>query len=75
MNFVARKGCWLTAFNYCKLLYSLDPIRDPLGAMLSIDLFAIKAGETKWLIEFYNQFKGERQLEVFVNWRYALYVF
>lgn len=69
MNFVSRKGCWKTAFEYCKLLYSLDPLRDPLGAMLSIDLFAIKAGELQWLIDVYDEWKVERQLEVFVNWR------
>jgi hypothetical protein len=39
-----RRGTWATAFEWTKLLWSLDPEEDPCGAGLMIDFFALNAG-------------------------------
>ncbi|KND03931.1 uncharacterized protein SPPG_08930 [Spizellomyces punctatus DAOM BR117] len=34
IGYIARRGCWRTAFEFAKLLLSLDPDDDPLGTLL-----------------------------------------
>ncbi|KAI5453261.1 hypothetical protein NCC49_006284 [Naganishia albida] len=46
---LARRGLWQTAFNYGKILLSLDPHTDPHGSLLWLDFLAIKANELDWL--------------------------
>ncbi|KAL3901050.1 MAG: hypothetical protein SGCHY_000900 [Lobulomycetales sp.] len=72
MNFLARKGCWSTAFEFCRLLLSLDPVNDPLGAKLIIDLYALKSGHLAWLEKAYTRWRVSGQLNALVNWRYTL---
>ncbi|KZT23178.1 DUF654-domain-containing protein [Neolentinus lepideus HHB14362 ss-1] len=75
-----RRGCPRTAFEFAKLLYSLDPAADPHGALLHLDSLAVKAGGTDWLIEvydFFNDMKKVSELEgrmdpsVLPGWMYS----
>ncbi|KAG0230168.1 Transcription factor 25 [Actinomortierella wolfii] len=59
VGFLARRGCWRTAFEFNKLLLSLDPIGDHLGALLAIDFYAIKAHEYEYLLRLYERLGQE----------------
>lgn len=57
IDLIGRKGCWKCAFEYCKLALSLSQgrhlqfeDRDPLGIILLIDFFAIKAEDYNFLL-------------------------
>jgi hypothetical protein len=50
-----------TAFEFARLLYALDPWTDPHGALLHLDLLALKAGMGPWLLEVYDWFAQQRQ--------------
>ncbi|KAJ3021507.1 Transcription factor 25 [Thoreauomyces humboldtii] len=54
LGYLARRGCWRTAFEFAKLLLSVDPEDDPLGTLWSIDFYAINAKETDWYIRLYE---------------------
>ncbi|KXN88365.1 Transcription factor 25 [Leucoagaricus sp. SymC.cos] len=49
-----RRGCIRTAFEFARLLYSLDPWTDPHGATLHLDQLAIKANMAQWLVDVYD---------------------
>ncbi|EIW69934.1 hypothetical protein TREMEDRAFT_38605 [Tremella mesenterica DSM 1558] len=49
ISYLGRRGCWVTAFNFAKLLFSLDPFGDPHGAAFWLDFLAIKSGNREWL--------------------------
>jgi hypothetical protein len=43
-----------TAFSVCKLILSLDPLRDPMGVLLSLDFFCLATNSVtnaKWLFD------------------------
>lgn len=54
-RYLGRRGCWLTAFNFAKLLFSLDPLGDPHGAALWLDFLAVKSNNGEWLISMLEQ--------------------
>lgn len=47
---LGRRGCNRTAFEFCKLLLSLDPTNDPLDCMSMIDYFALRAQQYEHLV-------------------------
>ena len=49
-----RKGTYRTALEWAKLLYSLDA-KDPYAMRHFIHLLAIRAHESKWLIDFIDE--------------------
>ncbi|KAF5128040.1 Ribosome quality control complex subunit 1 [Metarhizium anisopliae] len=49
-----RKGTFRTALEWAKLLYSLDPV-DPYAMRHYIHLLALRAHESRWLIDFTEQ--------------------
>ncbi|GMK54602.1 hypothetical protein CspeluHIS016_0111880 [Cutaneotrichosporon spelunceum] len=51
ISYLGRRGCWVTAFNFAKLLFSLDPEGDPHGAALWLDFLAVKANQGSWLLQ------------------------
>ncbi|KAJ3358421.1 Transcription factor 25 [Allomyces javanicus] len=53
--FLARDACWRTAFEWTKLILSLDET-DPLAMRLVVDTYALRAREYDWLIEYAAQF-------------------
>ena len=42
---VGRKGCPRTALELGRLLFSLDPINDPMHSLLHLDFYALRASE------------------------------
>ncbi|KAJ3182612.1 hypothetical protein HDU87_007950 [Geranomyces variabilis] len=54
LGYLARRGCWRTAFEFSKLLLSLDPEDDPVGTLNSIDFYAINAKEFDWYMQFWK---------------------
>ncbi|WVR08578.1 hypothetical protein IAU60_005633 [Kwoniella sp. DSM 27419] len=55
ISYLGRRGCWVTAFNFAKLLYALDPENDPHGAVFWLDFLAVKSGNGAWLLEMLEQ--------------------
>ena len=51
---MARRGCNRTAFEFAKLLLSLDPYTDPHGSLLYIDFLAVRAGVGDWLLQLWE---------------------
>lgn len=49
-----RRGTMRTAFEFARLLLSLDPHIDPHGALLYLDHLAVKAGMYEWLLEVWE---------------------
>jgi hypothetical protein len=54
-----RRGLYRTAFEFAKLLLSLDPWSDPHGALLHLDFLAIKCAMHSWLLSFSGIFSSE----------------
>ncbi|OCF31778.1 cytoplasmic protein [Kwoniella heveanensis BCC8398] len=55
ISYLGRRGCWVTAFNFAKLLYALDPENDPHGAVFWLDFLAVKSGNGSWLLSMLEQ--------------------
>ncbi|KAI0285130.1 transcriptional repressor TCF25-domain-containing protein [Russula aff. rugulosa BPL654] len=54
-----RRGLYRTAFEFAKLLLSLDPWSDPHGALLHLDFLAIKCAMHSWLLSFSEVFSSK----------------
>ncbi|KAF8505409.1 DUF654-domain-containing protein [Russula emetica] len=54
-----RRGLYRTAFEFAKLLLSLDPWSDPHGALLHLDFLAIKCAMHSWLLSFSEIFSSK----------------
>ncbi|KAG0293734.1 Transcription factor 25 [Linnemannia gamsii] len=72
IQFLGRRGCWRTAFEFNKLLLSLDPKRDELGSLLSIDFFALKAQEYVYLQKLYERLQEEHGLSQLPSFAYSI---
>jgi len=72
IQYLGRKGCWRTAFEFCKLLLGLDHKEDSLGALLFIDYYALMSKEYHWLIDFYEYFKESKGLSLLPNFAYSI---
>ncbi|KAF3987948.1 hypothetical protein FT663_04228 [Candidozyma haemuli var. vulneris] len=51
---MAERSTFLTALNYCKLLWGLSPDSDPLGVRYFVDHYAILSEEYEWLVNVAN---------------------
>ncbi|MCJ1323558.1 hypothetical protein MMC10_000219 [Thelotrema lepadinum] len=51
---LGQKGTWRTAFEWAKLLLSLDPEEDPYSMRLVIDQLALRGGQFEHLIKLTN---------------------
>eukprot|EP00897_Mesotaenium_endlicherianum_P004793 jgi/Mesen1/4341/ME000022S03629 len=71
MQHLGRRGCHRTALEVCKLLLSLDP-EDPLGALFSIDYYALRAEQYEWLHHFCDHYDSQTSLALFPNFAYSL---
>ncbi|KAG0212525.1 Transcription factor 25 [Mortierella sp. GBA30] len=71
IQFLGRRGCWRTAFEFNKLLLSLDPEHDELGSLLSIDFYALKAQEYTYLLKLYERLQQEHGLDKLPNFAYS----
>lgn len=70
--FIGLRGCYRTALEFCKVLYSLDLENDPLAVVLMIDFYALKAQEYSWFIEFFNAYESKKNLSQLPNMAYAI---
>jgi hypothetical protein len=75
-----RRGCIRTAFEFARLLYSLDPWTDPHGALLHLDYVAVKSGMGQWLLDIWDYFnkwwqedqhRNRVNVSVLPGWTYA----
>ncbi|KAJ7124524.1 transcriptional repressor TCF25-domain-containing protein [Mycena epipterygia] len=55
-----RRGCVRTAFEFARLLLSLDPANDPHGALLHLDFLAVKTNMGQWLLEMFDLYSARR---------------
>lgn len=62
IQFLTRRGCWKTAFEFNKLLFSLDPVTDPLGALLSLDYHALSSKDFEYVIKMQTNWKTDGAL-------------
>lgn len=56
-----RRGCVRSAFEFGKLLLSLDPSSDPHGSLLHLDFLSLKSGQAQWLLDMWNAY-GEKSM-------------
>lgn len=73
MQHLGRRGCHRSALEVCKLLLSLDA-DDPLGALFSIDYFALRAEQFKWLEIFAECYSIDSSLALLPNFSFSLAV-
>lgn len=70
---LSRRGCHRAAFECAKLLLSLSPDDDPVGMLLCIDYFALRANQAQWLEEFVEaQGTANPTLPFFPNFTFSL---
>ena len=55
-----RRGCVRTAFEFSRLMYSLDPWNDPHGSLFHLDYLSIKSGMHQWLLDVFDVFTERR---------------
>lgn len=70
MQFMARRGCWRTAFEVNKVLLGLDPTEDPYGALLTLDFHALKSKQYQYVGRFMEDWQGH-SVEDWPNWSYS----
>ncbi|XP_054275813.1 transcription factor 25 [Macrosteles quadrilineatus] len=74
LTFVGARACYRTALEFCKLLLSLDPDNDPLGIVLAIDFYALRAQKYNWLIRFASDWEPTRNLSQLPNFAFSIAV-
>lgn len=70
--FVGQKGCNRTALELCKLLLNLDPDGDPLGVLLMIDFYALRAEQFSFLIRLFEEWESHRNLSQLPNFAFSV---
>ena len=58
---LTRRGCHRAALECAKLSLSLDR-SDPTGLLCAVDYFALRCGETDWLLDFAGEFREDGSL-------------
>ena len=66
------RACHRTALEFCKLALSLDPEADPLGILLMMDFYAIRAQQHSWFLEFVEFWDSRRNLTQLPNMAYSV---
>ncbi|KJE89045.1 transcription factor 25 [Capsaspora owczarzaki ATCC 30864] len=72
LQLIGQRGCWRTALEYCKFMLSLDPYTDPMGVLLMIDFYALRAGEEAWLCRLFSEWDQARSLSLLPNFAYSI---
>ncbi|KAJ2686282.1 hypothetical protein H4R19_006726, partial [Coemansia spiralis] len=70
MQFMARRGCWRTAFETNKVLLGLDPVHDPYGALLTLDFHALKSKQFEYVRQFAAGWTWS-PVELLPNWAFS----
>ncbi|EJD00754.1 DUF654-domain-containing protein [Fomitiporia mediterranea MF3/22] len=58
-----RRGCSRTAFEFARLLLSLDPYTDPHGALLFLDFLAVRSGMHEWLVSLWDLHNAQAEMD------------
>ncbi|XP_043210728.1 transcription factor 25-like [Amphibalanus amphitrite] len=69
---LSERGCHRTALEFCKLLLSVQPSDDPLGAVLLVCHYALRAHEYQWLVRFHAQWEPVRNLSQLPSFAYSV---
>lgn len=72
LTFIGGRACYRTSLELAKVLLSLDPVGDPMAIVLSMDLYALRAREYEWFIDFCDLWNEERNLTQLPNIAYSL---
>lgn len=64
---MGQKACYRTALEFCKLIFSLDPEKDPLAIVLAIDFYALRSREFDWFLQFVKVLDSEKNLSQLPN--------
>ena len=72
INNVGARACHRTALEFCKLTLGLDPDNDPLGILLMLDFYAIRAQQHSWFIDFVESWDPQRNLTQLPNMAYSI---
>jgi len=68
---IGRRSCWQSTFECSKFLLSLDPIQDPMFALLTLDYYALQAKQYEWLINFSKLFTFQKcNLRLYPNFAF-----
>ncbi|ORX44950.1 DUF654-domain-containing protein [Hesseltinella vesiculosa] len=59
VQFLTRRGCWRTAFEFNKLLFSLSPLDDPTGSLLTMDYHALCAHEYQYVVDLVTHWQAD----------------
>ncbi|PJF19681.1 putative transcription factor [Paramicrosporidium saccamoebae] len=59
IQFLTKKGCYRTALEFSKILWSLDPLVDPVGVRMLSDFLAIQSGQYDWFEQVYEEIIAE----------------
>lgn len=68
ISYLGRRGCWVTAFNFGKLLFAMDPEGDPHGSAFWLDFLAIKSGNGPWLLSMLEQRETTRAVALWFGY-------
>jgi len=71
ITYIGDRACYRTALEFCKVLFGLDPVDDPLGILLMIDYYAIKSEEFSYLIQMYEEYDLTRNLSLLPNFAFS----
>lgn len=70
--FVGSRACYRTALEFCKLILTFEPEKDPLAVVLILDFFALRCQEYDWLIRIANEWENSRNLSQLPNFAYSV---
>uniref|UniRef100_A0A914UX17 Transcription factor 25 n=2 Tax=Plectus sambesii TaxID=2011161 RepID=A0A914UX17_9BILA len=69
---LCQRGLYRTALEFVKLLFSLDPLEDPLGMLLLIDYVALRARQYDYLLSLYRGLEISRNVSQLPNFAYSV---
>lgn len=69
VQFLTKRGCYRTALEFSKILWSLDPLVDPLGVRMIADFLAVQSGQYAWFETVYNEIAVEAPW--LANWHFS----
>lgn len=71
---MGSRACYRTALEFCKLLLTLDPDNDPVGVLLLVDFYAMRARQFQWFVSLYEELEVKKNLSQLPNWAFTVAV-
>lgn len=69
---IGARGCYRSALDYCKILFSLSVEEDPLATLLMIDYYALLARQLTFLTRLYDELNPSRSLYLLPNFAFSI---